>query len=132
MIWAITQGSYSDYHVVGVLDNEEDANELCKRMNEGKSSARYDTYEVEEFDHLDKDMQPVVELRMEFRPNQERLEQYYKRWPQAGDSQVPECEVQWYEWRPDELIVWGSDHERVKKVYGERKAEITARLKGLQ
>lgn len=45
-IWAIEQGSYSDYHVVGVFDSKEAADKFCALLNVDE---KYDLGEVVEW-----------------------------------------------------------------------------------
>jgi hypothetical protein len=46
-VWIVTQGEYSDYHIVGVFSTKEAAEALCARIN---AKEDYDKAQVEEYD----------------------------------------------------------------------------------
>lgn len=140
--WAISTGSYSDYKVVVTLRTEDEANELCEQMNALEGHGNY--YFVESF--------PVVELPQEHEtvlymyfgyqynfPNGplgrpvadygQYREQVWRRVIWAFSGEVPP--VFEYTGFDDSFQVEGTDHERVRKVYSEKRAEMIAEKEGL-
>lgn len=144
--WIISEGSYSDYQVVCVVEEEEQANMLCARMNAG---VKYGDWRVEEVPVVDNSISPVLSLKLEYwhanphphygHPPWSKytypydMESMTFHWPIASDLRfLPLCDYQpGMVWQPPHFTVEGTDHERVRKVYSEKKAELVAKLNGL-
>ena len=132
-MWAISSGSYSDYRVHAVCASEADAQAVIERANASGDDYYRKSYEVERIMLVDDTVQQaeVLKLSVEVfddgsaKEGQPRLS---RDWPFAmyEDDWLP---VRWrwirapmYNGKGGRLEVSGTDHERVRKVYSERKA----------
>lgn len=81
MIYVITSGEYSDYHICAVATTEERAEELCRMYSFGYDTAEIETYEenVPGYDWYNPE--PTLYWRVSFKENGESNipEQYYDR-----------------------------------------------------
>lgn len=130
IVYVISSGEYSDYRVVCACPSKEDAEQLAARMNGGRSGDYYE-YQVEELALLPGDVQQVETLRLSTTlwDDGRETDTWDRRdvdWPTGTYDHQP---VGW-RWvrapmhrnRGGRLDVWGINHERVRKVYGERRA----------
>lgn len=122
-IWGVTQGSYSDYHVVAIMASKKLAEEYVALHDE---TDYYDGYRVEEFDFLDAvpEHVPVLTLTSYVggsyeRDFQERIENEL-----VNDNPKPCTHSVWYNQysKNINIHVKGTDFERVRKVFSEQRA----------
>jgi hypothetical protein len=134
--YVLSQGSYSDYRVICVVDGtKKDAEALAARMNPDPGEDSYSNpIEVEEMAVLGPDAQPVEVLKLSVtiwdNGKTEGPEPYKKTiWP--GTDWEGTYSVYWrwvrasiHKDRGGRLEVSGTDHERVRKVFSDRIALI--------
>lgn len=129
-IWVLSEGSYSDYSVVGVMPDQETAERVAEQLP---------YHQAEEIPILD-DVEVVDFYRLTFQcdengENHSENEQSYKvlRWGSKPIRvsynfqpafRTPESK----HYRPPYgyLVIEGYDIERMRKVYSEKKARIIA------
>lgn len=132
-MWAVSSGSYSDYGVLFVCKSEEVAQAWADRLNR---EPKYDPYFVEEFPVVTADTGRVSELRLAVeiandgtemqRGNPRTAERINTGFPwEVGTTK--KVEWRWvrapmYRDKGGRLEVWGLDHERVRKVFSDRRA----------
>lgn len=135
-VWVLSRGSYSDYRVLCVVSGKKkDAELLAARMNATQESY-YDEVEVESLPVVTKDVQQVEILRLQVNiwDNGKTSDDHTNvrvEWPQDALFGTPELEWRWvrapmHNNRGGRLEVWGSDHERVRKVFSDRIALIVS------
>jgi hypothetical protein len=131
-VWVLTQGSYSDYHIVGVCSTQEAAEAL-----EAADSSVYDKTEFEEWE-LDAcvvELEVTVdvyrtadglfsdwteEVSVAGGPGFQARTQPGGRWVKnVGGEMLAAGEMV-------RVTVSGNDHDRVRKVASERKARVVA------
>ena len=49
-VYVIEQGCYSDRHVVGVVETEQEAKEICENLLNGNDDAGYEEYDTKRFE----------------------------------------------------------------------------------
>lgn len=134
--WVISRGSYSDYRVLAVVRGEKkDAELLAARANASDSNNYGDAYEVESLPVVSPDVEKVetlmliAEIRDQGPSVKDERVSVRVEWP--FDSLYGLVKVEWrwvrapiHDGKGGRLEVWGTDHERVRKVYGDRKAML--------
>lgn len=129
-MWVVSAGSYSDYRVLAVCDCKKTAVKLVDRYNAGGS---YGYARVESLSYVDDpNISRVEVLSMsttlwddgseDVQDNQFRVE-----WPFEPLYTHEDCVWRWvrapiHGGKGGRLDVYGTDHERVRKVFGERRA----------
>jgi hypothetical protein len=135
-VWVISRGSYSDYRVLAqVRGSKKDAELLAARANAAGDDLYGDPYEVESLPVVSPDVQKVetlmliAEIRDQGPSVKDEKVSIRVEWP--FDSLYALAKVEWrwvrapvHQGRGGRLEVWGTDHERVRKVYGDRKAML--------
>jgi hypothetical protein len=129
VVYVISSGEYSDYSVLCACPSKEDAETLVSRMNAAGGSPYRGDCVVEELAMLPADAQQVEILHMSvtlWDDGRQADEHQHRQveWPLG--YYVP---VRW-RWvrapmhrdKGGRLEVSGTDHERVRKVYGDRRA----------
>lgn len=136
VVYVITRGEYSDYELLCACATKEDAQALADRMNAPVPQG--DQYGlgacVEEVPVLAADAPSIIELSMSVvlwddGRQSDELTWRQARWPIGRSAGTPAMKWAWSHrvTNPNGVLsVWGSDHERVRKVYGERKAAFLA------
>ena len=134
-MYVVSKGEYSDYRVMCVTDSKERAEHVADAYNATSPWAGAD---VEELPYVDSEPQRLHILTMtenlwDDGTTSETLERVELSWEfdlLFPDHAVP---VGWrwvrapiHRGRGGRLDVFGTDHERVRKVFGERKAQIRA------
>lgn len=125
-MWAISSGSYSDYSVYALVASKEAAERIVEQLNEGHRSS-YDEYFVEDFPVITGVRREFV-LRMEYRGGTDR-EWTTSHWLFAESEAEQPVKVE-HAWHGG-FVVTGTDYDRVRKVYSERRAEYRANQEGL-
>ena len=123
-VWVVSSGEYSDYRVWCALATKDDAEALAARCN--AASDAWTTYRVESLPTVSPDIQQVQVLYLSCTVTDDGTVIDQERhlrvmWP----FQCEEPPLQWSCYRTSNgcrLSVSGSDTERVRKVYSERKA----------
>lgn len=136
-VWIISSGEYSDYSVLAVVKGgKKAAKSLAARANAHGST--YTEYRVEELPVVDADVERVeiltltAEIRDAGPSVKEERDPYYRvEWPFDALYGAPSVSWRWvrapiHQGRGGRLEVHGVDHERVRKVYSERKAMLLA------
>lgn len=134
-VWVLSHGEYSDYRVMCACPSKDAAELLAARFNSTTSS--YDSASVEELPICGPDTQQVEILHVTANLWDNGKESETKTsirtvWPFADFAGMPSA-VSWRWVRAPvhnsaggRLDVEGVDHERVRKVFGERRAQILA------
>jgi hypothetical protein len=130
-LWAVTQGCYSDYRVLCVCPTEAIAELVAEKYN---ATERYGDAITEEFPLIDDcDPEPIPVLWMRTRlcdashetDREEWIEVY---WPfDMSPDDVVNAAVSWSWARAADwgtLRVGGVDHERVRRVFSQKRAEL--------
>ena len=136
VVWALSSGEYSDYHVMCVCPSKEDAGTLAARYN-ADSGPFGDAARVESLPVAGPDTQRVEILHLSTTLWDNGTESDTKQhvrtvWPFADYAGIPGAAAWRWVRAPmhrdagGRLDVEGIDHERVRKVYSERRAEILA------
>ena len=135
-LWAVSRGSYSDYRVLCVCDSKKRAKGVVKAMKASKQSLYGDDPFVEEIVYLDRDPERVTvygisEELLDSGESDNRRDSERVEW--EHDMLYPEYNrpVTWrwvrapyIEKRGGRLEVNGTDLERVRKVFSDRRAMI--------
>jgi hypothetical protein len=124
-VYVVTRGDYSEYRIVCVCLDKAIADALAERNED---------YSVEEYEALDTLPEVVEELRLRAAimadGKVEETERIMGHTPVLDEWDVDPCAhdvwVHVYGVPSIEVIVRGSDHERVRKVYSEKKAQAIA------
>lgn len=134
-VWVISRGAYSDYRVLAVVrGKKKDAELLAARANAAGDSYG-DAYEVESLPVVSPDVKKVetlmliAEIRDEGPVVKEERMNVQVEWPFDSLYALAKTEWRWvrapiHNGKGGRLEVWGTDHERVRKVYGDRKAML--------
>jgi hypothetical protein len=135
-MWAVSRGSYSDYTVLCLLKTKAEAKTLVKRMIEAGDDMYGDPPRVEEIPVVTADVEQVDILRMQVTlwdggGEAEASATHWTKWP-FDTIWIEDAQPVHWRWvrapchngRGGRLEVAGTDHERVRKVFGERKALI--------
>lgn len=129
-VTVISSGSYSDYGVHAVLEGgAEAAQRLVDRANASGGSYS-DEFFLEELPVLDADSEhPVSNLRLQEKimddgTTADYTEHVDVRWFHSPDKSVS---WRWSYWAGHGVLeVSGDDHERVRKVFSDRRAALIA------
>jgi len=133
-MWVIASGSYSDYRVHAVCDSKKTAKTIAARANADRDGY-HDDYVIEELVYVDDPQISKVEtLRLSVNiwddgTETEDRESYSVEWPFDTLYGLSDCTWRWvrapmHKNKGGRLEVSGTDHERVRKVFGERRALI--------
>lgn len=137
-VWAVSSGEYSDYSVHCICLSEEDANIVAGKIRALKNDgmAWGQDGEVESFPLINRDIESIDILKLQIEIYDDGSTQSYKEdheynlWFLAWQ---PIVDVQWRWVRPmiqhgigGRLEVLGTDHERVHRVFSDRKAQLLA------
>lgn len=143
IIYVLSRGEYSDYSVLCACPNKEQAEQLAARYNADKSEYHSDQVEVEELWVFGEQTQKLETLLLQtelFDNGTEKPKDPQVRavWPFDDWSNAAKIPVQWrwvrapmYHDKGGRLEVRGYDHERVRKVFSDRRAAILADETGL-
>ena len=133
VVWVISKGSYSDYRVMCACPSKGAATSVVKRYNEIEQDS-YDQAIVESLPMISADVQRVEVLSLSVEildDGTERANRESTRIEWPFDSIYPVQPVHWRWVRAPyikhiggRLDVSGTDHERVRKVFGDRRALI--------
>ena len=129
-MYAISKGSYSDYRVLAVCDSKKTAKALAARYN---ATEHYSETYVETILYVDNpDVQRVETLDLSITIWDDGSEtddhiSYRVEWPFDPLYDSSDCTWRWvrapvHKGKGGRLDVYGTDHERVRKVFGERRA----------
>lgn len=152
-VWLLTAGQYSDYHVVGAFATETQAREVLAAVDDGEVG---DRFMVEEVPILSPKVRPILRytaVRLQFAIHWDGKIRYDTSAPDApswaraepvsyytltdiddGDNieaQPPACVAEVHAFERDytlgvDLTVGGTDIERVRKVFSEKRAQLVA------
>ncbi len=128
-MFAVSSGSYSDYQVLCVCPTKADAEAVAALVNE---HIQFEHAEVESLPLITGDMEWPCRLTMQVRIREDATTDakpdQHEKWPPWNE--LPSVEWAWDRefkavpagW----LTVTGKDHERVRKVFSDRRAELIA------
>lgn len=130
-MWAVSSGSYSDYRVHAVCDSEATAKTIVARANADANT--YERYEIEELAFIDDPTIKKAEtLRLRVNiwddgTETQQSETFIVEWPFDTLWDLTDCSWRLvrapiHNGKGGRIEVWGTDHERVRKVFGERRA----------
>ena len=133
-VWVISSGSYSDYQVHAVVKGKrKDAEALARRANVGR---QWDQYEIERLPVVEADVQQVEILTLtttlwDNGKESERGGHTRIEWPFDATYGTPAVSWRWvrapiYNNCGGRLDVYGTDHERVRRVFSDRRAQLMA------
>lgn len=126
-VWAVSTGEYSDYRVLCVAPTKKAAEAIAEGYNEAEASV-YSRAEVQEMLYLTEPAQPTRELIVAGQEHDayRSSESLFMRWPW---EYAPTCRaVVFGSGKHKGLRVEGTDHERVRKVYSEKRAALLAKV----
>lgn len=123
-VWAVTQGAYSDYHVVAIMASKELADEYVALH---LHNDYYDGYRAEEFDFLDSVPEHIPVLFISERINGNNSEPNERIVNVLVSDNPKNCTHDTYfnkHYNPKtmSLNVKGTDFDRVRKVFSEQRA----------
>lgn len=132
MVWALAFGSYSYYRVLCICPTEDDAERLAAKVN---LHEQWEQADVQSFPVCDATVVPVEVMHLSVTlwddgREDERVVRLTEEWPWGYSPAVP---LRW-RWvrapmhndKGGRLEVSGTDHERVRRVFSDRKAQIKA------
>jgi hypothetical protein len=133
-VHVISSGSYSDYRVHAVVKGSKaDAERLAERAN-GIKDTYHDDYEIETLPVVTPDVERVSILHIQEQiwddgTTTDRHEQTSVEWPFDTLYDLSEMTWRWvrapmHKNRGGRLEVRGTDHERVRKVFSDRRAAL--------
>lgn len=134
-VYAVSSGSYSDYRVLCVCPTKKDAETLALRIRRDEESWSRDA-DVEEMYLVKGDIEQVRTLH--FSENlwddgsaSDAREWVSTDWPFDGYSDTPEVAWRWvrapiHHGAGGRLEAWGTDHEAVRRVFSDRRAQVRA------
>jgi hypothetical protein len=133
VVYVLSSGEYSDYRVLCACPSKADAEALRRRFDTLGRRVGNDTLAVEELPMVTADARCLDVLHMATEILDDGIELNASTWHEtawpwevsAGDQRS----LEWSWYRParrggGRLTVWGTDHERVRKVYGDRRAAL--------
>lgn len=125
-IWAVSSGEYSDYGVDAVFASRELAEGYVRILTENTSHLSYgDDRRIEEFTYYDAlpDWKVILVARQTIGDSpREYVERTWVSW--EGETQV---KANLWEHRGSvDIHVEGTDHQRVRKVFSEKLAQVKA------
>lgn len=135
-VWAISSGCYSDYGVLCICPSKSEAEALKQRITAERIGyyAHYDDLRVEPFKVVDSSIDPVEILSMQVEVwddgSMTKTRQAVRReWP--FDSDARPLMWRWvrapiHDGQGGRLEVSGTDHERVRRVFSDRRAQVLA------
>jgi hypothetical protein len=134
-VWALSRGSYSDYRVLCIVrGGEDEAKLLAARANAAGDELYEDPYEAEELAVVDPDVQKVEILTLTSEifddgRTKESDPRIRVEWPFDALYGTPSLRWRWvrapmYRDKGGRLEVWGTDHERVRRVFSDRRAML--------
>lgn len=135
--WVLSRGEYSDYRVLAVVNGtKKDAEYIAARANAEGTSSYYDKVEVEELPIVTRDVEKVEVLMMSVtiwddgHTTDDRTSIRIE-WPFDALFGTPDLRWRWvrapiHNDKGGRLEVWGTDHDRVKKVFSDRIALIVS------
>lgn len=132
--WAVSTGEYSDYNVMCVCDTKERAETIAATYN-GDSS--YESARVEAFRLISSDPQRVTLHRRSVILYDDGTVRDERHWlSMCWDFELDPIDdgpVRWrwvrapiYQGKGGRLNVWGTDGERVARVFSDRRAQLLA------
>lgn len=134
-VWAIEQGSYSDYHVVGVFDSKEAADKFCALLN---IDEKYDLGEVVEWplnpymDEINAGLQ-YFSVCMDYNGDIERVKEVRMVGDQGGLRVWQRGTMSKFRSsRPNDAVhghVWAKDTTHAVKITNEFRAQCIAENK---
>ena len=143
VIYLITSGSYSDYSVHVAYPDKAEADRVVEELNKDKN---WDDYQVEELQVITARQEAKLSLRMEFRDMVNFYIRDLRGLVRQDDRYVETENVRhifpWQNGSPHTLhaymlgsdmgfVVEGTDIERVRKTYSEKRAEWIAKQEGI-
>ena len=126
-IYVITKGSYSDYHICAVTEEEEKAEQLKRLFSISYDWANIEEYDTEEFAFIKKDEKcfEVLKIKGNIEVKEKNLD-YYEM-----DNEV----YTYWKRRPNDAgigtTVLAKDEEHAIKIAQDRFAEYEAEQKGI-
>lgn len=125
-VYVIEQGEYSDRHVVGVVENEEDAKRICEAIGRkwhGKTDTGYLEFDTEQFT-VNKQLRFIVYCYDSWREKNHWVAEYdtydfYKQYPETTMD---------YE---GHYIVYAKDSDHAIKIAQDMDAEYRAKKEGI-
>jgi len=136
VVWVVSRGEYSDYRVLcAVKGGKADAETLAARANAAAGHDLYgDGYTVEVLAVVAPDVQKVELLTLQAEIHDDgRVKdldpRYRVEWPFDPLYDTPRLRWRWvrapmYRDKGGRLEVWGTDHERVRRVFSDRRAML--------
>lgn len=131
-VWAVTEGEYSDYHVVCVCPSEETANATVEKLMAGSLPTAWGKrYRVEPFLFFNEPPDVVYQLHMDIEDVESGDEpREFMTGYLSTNGPKHDCyhwvNVTYREPFMVSLNVNGMDHERVRKTFSEQRAQAKA------
>lgn len=121
-IYVVTQGCYSDYHIITATTDEKLANEIAKKFSDGWDKAR-----VEEYEDTEPYLKPIFFVR--FDRQGKVIAIYNKSKESIFYKAINECDFDVY--RNIYVTVQADNEEHAIKIASEKRAEFLARKAGI-
>ena len=140
-MWAVSKGSYSDYSVVCLCRSKAEAETVLAKMKADIGETGWCNYSdafVESFPVATPDVEPIVSLLVSAKVWDDGTaskvrESTRTEWPFDAISHGSDWRVNWRWCRPPRangkggrLDVRGTDHDLVRKVFSEKRAQLIA------
>lgn len=133
-VWAVSSGCYSDYSVLCVCPSKADAEAVAAKFN---AADKYEEARVESFPVVDRTVEQLAVLKLQTTlwddgtetDTREHVEHEWPfHWEEAARSKVVWRWVRapMHHDKGGRLEVSGVDHERVRRVYSDHRAELIA------
>ena len=128
-IHIITSGSYSDYSVHAAVADEATGQRIVDELN---ANNKYGDYTLETIP-VTTGVTRVIVLHMQWRAIYKDDHEWTSTWDRFGneDDGVSNNAVKFFSRDDAMFTVSGYDHDAVRKVFSEKKAEYVARLEGI-
>lgn len=134
-IWLVSSGSYSDYRVLCACRTEAEAEAVAVKVRGHVEGWDRDAdVEARQIVGSDVELVEVLKHRTTLWDNGKESdtdERTYSRWPFDIYEDTPAVAWRWvrapiHNGKGGRLEVWGTDHERVRRVYSDKRAELKA------
>lgn len=133
-MWAVSTGTYSDYRVMCVCPTEDDAGAVAAKFNlDGQHwcTARVESFPIITADVEQKLVATFMENLWDDGRTTDRRENVRYVWPFDYHGDEPPVRWRWvrapvHQGQGGRLEVTGTDLERVRRVFSDKRAEIIA------
>lgn len=131
-VYIITQGEYSDYHIVTVFDDKDKAEAFVEAYNKHKRSEYEDDYCVETYKLNSIDIRSYKEKIFFYAHTNYRGSLYVDPAPERDPERVGIVDVAHYpSWNSYTVTVLAENLDKAKKIAADKIAEYKANKEGI-